>query len=92
MVVRKVIGYKDGGTLQLVTVDESGQNEKTYCIDNRLRTTTKGKIYDGYPENDDSNLMGNQEEMKETILESMIRLDHYEEWMPRIKKYQTQTK
>lgn len=80
MDISRIDSYKDGGTIQLTTSE--GIN---YCIDWRLRTETKGKIYHGYPKKDNSNIIENQEEIKEAILESMVRLD-YHRWSDRVKE------
>ena len=45
--VRRVATYKDGGTE--VFRDAAGNQ---YFVDNRIRTTTRGKIYDRYPADD----------------------------------------
>lgn len=42
--------YLDGGTVLIAT------NEGTYFYDNRIWSTTKGKLYNGYPKGDDLNI------------------------------------
>lgn len=46
----------DGGTK--VYVDEKGQN---YYLDNRIASTTKGKMYDKYPNDKDAKIIDNEE-------------------------------
>jgi len=39
--------YRDGGTIKITT------NEGIFCFDGRLGSTTKGRLYYGYPMDDD---------------------------------------
>lgn len=54
--------YKDGGTIEL------GTDKGNFFIDDRLFSVTKGKIYSEYPSDDNSNIIENQEEIKNNIL------------------------
>lgn len=45
--------YLDGGTIEISTWDD----DKIYCYDHRIGTTTPGRLYDGYPEDDNSNII-----------------------------------
>ncbi len=53
MKILKINKYKDGGTIILHT------DKGDFCIDNRMFSTTKHKVYDGYPKKDNSNLLNN---------------------------------
>ena len=57
--------YSDGGTIRIST------NEGIFCFDDRLMSTTKGRLYYGYPMDDDSNLMENSEELEYKIIKSL---------------------
>jgi hypothetical protein len=57
--------YKDGGTILIVT------DEGDYCIDRRLGSKTKGSLFCGYPENDNSNIDQHQNEIKNIILNAI---------------------
>ncbi len=79
MKIINIDGYLDGGTLRITT--ETG----IYYIDNRIRTLTTGKIYDGYPSTS-TNILENQSEIREAIIEA---LDGYNpdlifDWKPRV--------
>ena len=50
MKITKLKMYKDGGTVEIITEDSS------FCFDNRIGTKTKYQLYDGYPNDDNSNL------------------------------------
>ncbi len=50
--------YKDGGTTEIKTMFYS------YCIDNRIGSTTKGKLYKGYPKKDNSNIISDKDAPK----------------------------
>lgn len=69
MEILKLNGYLDGGTIMITT------NEDIYSIDSRIRTKTKGYIYLGYPNKDDSNILLNQEEIKIKLLEAIENYD-----------------
>ena len=75
----KIIGfttYKDGGTVRIITQEES------YYIDSRLRTKTKGTIYIGYPKDDNSIIADNQEKLKKEILLGVEEyVEHYKDDM-----------
>jgi len=57
--------YMDGGTIRIST------NEGIFCFDDRLMSTTKGRLYYGYPMDDDSNLMENSEKLEYKIIKSL---------------------
>jgi hypothetical protein len=49
MEIKKFEMYRDGGTIELTT------DKGIFCFDNRIRSNTKGRLYDGYPKKDNSN-------------------------------------
>ena len=57
--------YLDGGTVLITT------NEGTYSYDNRISSTTKGKLYEGYPKGNDSNIIVDSIEIEKKILEAL---------------------
>jgi len=80
MDINNINSYKDGGTIKLDTTDG------VYYIDNRIKSTTKGVIYKGYPEKDNSNAIEEQDTIKSSILESLSRYDFGTsfDWRPRV--------
>ncbi len=65
MEINKIDGYLDGGTIKIVTKNE------IYCIDNRIRSNTKGFVYIGYPKDDNSNIISDQDSITNEILYSI---------------------
>jgi len=63
--IKEFTMYMDGGTIGIST------NEGTFCFDDRLMSTTKGRLYYGYPMDDDSNLMENSKELEYRIIKSL---------------------
>jgi len=55
----------DGGTIKITT------NEGIFCFDDRLMSTTKGRLYSGYPMDDNSNLLENSKELEYMIIKSL---------------------
>ena len=82
MKITKIESYLDGGTIEIVTTDE------IYCIDNRIRTKTKGSLFFGYPKDDNSNIAPNQNEIKiemKNTLEKYTGLEFGDfDWKPRV--------
>ena len=82
MKIIKIDSCLDGGTIKVVTTDE------IYCIDSRIKTRTKGSIFLGYPKDDNSNVVSNQEEIKMAIINEFEK--HIElkfgnvDWKPRV--------
>lgn len=62
MEILKYSIYRDGGTIGVSTKNSE------YCIDNRIRSNTKGMIYVEYPNTDSSNTVVNQDSMRKEIL------------------------
>ena len=69
MNINNIDSYKDGGTMRLDTTDG------IYCIDDRIRTTTKGVVFKGYPEKDNSDIL-------EALSE--YEVDTFFDWKPRV--------
>jgi hypothetical protein len=57
--------YRDGGTIQITT------DEGIFCFDDRLGSTTKGRLYSFYPLLDNSNLIENSKELEYRIIKSL---------------------
>jgi len=57
--------YKDGGTVVITT------NEGVYSYDNRIHSTTRGKLYEGYPKGNDSNIINESIEIEKKILDAL---------------------
>lgn len=51
MKIKDFNAYLDGGTVCITT------DEGTYCLDNRIDSTTKEKLYLGYPMHDNGNIV-----------------------------------
>lgn len=77
--------YKDGGTIEIST------DKGVYCFDDRLFSQTKGKLYDGYPKKDNSNLIENSEDLEKEILECLkfYKNDFYQNSINHILKTKT---
>lgn len=63
MEIKEMEMYKDGGTVKLIT------NTDTYYIDNRLRSETKHKLYDNYP--DMGNIIKDDKEIKNKLYKAL---------------------
>jgi|TARA_B100000767_G_C19255088_1_gene324835 hypothetical protein len=68
MEIKDIDMYKDGGTVKLTT------NTGTYYIDNRLRSETKYKLYDNYP--DRGNLIKDDKEIKNKLHKALEEYHH----------------
>ncbi len=85
MEIIELDSYKDGGTMKVKT--KSGI---IYCIDDRLGSKTKGSIFLDYPKNDNSNIVNNQEEIRNEIISTLEKytddkIDGFD-WRPRLKE------
>lgn len=82
MEITKIDGYRDGGTMQIITTDE------IYCIDSRIKTKTEGIIFLGYPKDDNSNIVPNQDEIKIEIKNALEKYNGLEfgkfDWKPNV--------
>jgi hypothetical protein len=61
--------YRDGGTIEITT------DKGVFCFDERIQSETKGRLFDGYPKNDNSNLIENSHELEFEIIESLKEYD-----------------
>jgi hypothetical protein len=57
--------YIDGGTIEITT------DKGIFCFDERIRTSTKGRLYDGYPKGDNSNLIENSDDIERELIISL---------------------
>ena len=55
----------DGGTC-LISTDNGD-----FAIDERMESSTIGKIYQGYPKDDNSNLLVNQDSIRAELLDAL---------------------
>ena len=61
MIITDFKKYLDGGTVEICT------SEGNYYFDGRMFSETKGKLYLGYPEDDNSNLIVDDKNIIEKI-------------------------
>lgn len=61
MEINKFETYRDGGTISL------GTDKGTFCFDGRIGSDTKGRLYEGYPKSDNSNIIENSSLESELI-------------------------
>ena len=57
--------YMDGGTIELKT------NKGIFCFDERIGSLTKGRLYEGYPKNNKSNLIENSYDLEHELIEKL---------------------
>jgi hypothetical protein len=55
--------FLDGGTFNVNT------DKGDYYFDHRIKTTTAGKLYLGYPRHDNSNIINNSDELEREIID-----------------------
>lgn len=65
MQIKKLNMYLDGGTVEIIT------DEGTFCFDNRIKSSTKGRLYNDYPKDDNSNLIENSSALEELLIEKL---------------------
>lgn len=65
MKILSIDSYLDGGSIALET------DKGIFCFDDRIRSKTKGRLYNGYPEDDNSNIIENYEESEKEIVEAL---------------------
>ena len=70
MEIKKFEKYRDGGTIELET------DKGIFCFDERIRSNTKGRLYEGYPKDDNSNLIENSEDLEMELIESLKLYKH----------------
>lgn len=63
MKIEEIKTYRDGGTIEIIT--ERG----TFCIDRRIQSKTKGRLFFGYPS--DNNIIENYSDLLEQIKQSL---------------------
>lgn len=78
MKILEIEQYLDGGTIEIVT------DKGSYCIDSRLFTETENQIYNGYPNDDNSNLITNSKSIKLELLEALKDYNEDKEWCDRV--------
>jgi hypothetical protein len=67
MTIQKIKTYKDGGTIEIIT------DRGTFCIDRRLISHTNGRLFFGYPS--DNNIVENYSDLLEQIKQSLDETD-----------------
>ncbi|MCE2733646.1 MAG: hypothetical protein O9302_04415 [Cyclobacteriaceae bacterium] len=65
MIIFKFDLYRDGGTIELET------DQGVFCFDGRMGSTTSGRLYNGYPKPDNSNIIEDYTELEFEIIESL---------------------
>jgi len=66
MKIIEVNSYRDGRTVQIDT------DEGVFCFDGRIGSHTKGRLYNGYPMKDNSNLIEDFEELETKLIKNFI--------------------
>lgn len=74
MEIKKFEMYRDGGTIELTT------DKGIFCFDERIGSNTKGRLYEGYPKRDNSNIIENSYELEEELIDSLktFKSDFYQ--------------
>ena len=57
--------YLDGGTVEIKT------DKGVFCFDGRIRSNTEGRLYQGYPKKDNSNIIENSIELEKKLIEAL---------------------
>jgi|TARA_R110000851_G_scaffold112921_4_gene237352 hypothetical protein len=65
MEILKFNSYLDGGTIEVTT------DKGVYCFDGRLFSDTKDCVFEGYPKDDNSNIVEESEELEAEITEAL---------------------
>ena len=65
MEIKKFEMYRDGGTIELDT------DKGIFCFDGRIDSNTKGRLYKGYPKDDNSNLIENSDDFENQLIECL---------------------
>ena len=71
MEIKKFEMYLDGGTIELDT------DKGIFCFDERIGSNTKGRLYDGYPKDDNSNIIENSEDLENQLIECLKLYKNY---------------
>lgn len=74
MEIKKFEMYRDGGTIELTT------DKGIFCFDERIGSNTKGRLYEGYPKRDNSNIIENSDKLVEELIDSLkkFKSDFYQ--------------
>ena len=67
MIIRSVENFVDEWGSEKITTDKG-----VYVIDNRRKSLIKGNIYNGYPRDDNQNIIKN-EELKREIMNELLK-------------------
>jgi len=65
MEIKKFEMYRDGGTIELTT------NKGIFCFDERIGSSANGRLYEGYPKRDNSNLIENSDDLEQELIDSL---------------------
>jgi hypothetical protein len=65
MEIKKFEMYRDGGTIELTT------DKGIFCFDDRIGSNTKGRLYEGYPRRDNSNIIENSDGLEQELIDSL---------------------
>jgi len=65
MEIKKFEMLLDGGTIKITT------DKGIFCFDHRIRTKTKGRLYNGMPNDVNSNVIENSDDLETEIIESL---------------------
>ena len=65
MVVTKFNMYSDGGTVEIVT------NRGIFCFDNRIGSKTTGRLYNGYPNDNNSNIVEDSIDLENDLIDAL---------------------
>ena len=65
MEIKKFEMYRDGGTIELDT------DKGIFCFDGRIGSNTKGRLYKGYPKDDNGNLIENSDDLENQLIECL---------------------
>ena len=67
----RTTSYKDGGTEAFMLIDYVNKfpykSGVVFCRDNRIKSTTKGCWYEGYPEKSNGNLVDTKSEFSQAL-------------------------
>lgn len=65
MIIKEIVSYLDGGTVEIIT------DKGIFCVDDRLFTQTKGKLYYGYPWDDNKNIIEDTKSIKDELIKGL---------------------
>ncbi len=73
--------YLDGGTIKVTT------DEGDFSFDRRIQSTTKDRLYAGYPSKDNSNIIEDSEELETRIIEALKLYQPRESYRPTLEQF-----